>query len=75
MRTTRAGGSVLWIVVCEFWLRFGVSGLEIWGLKYKIWGFKHEIWGLGAKNLGFDTKSARHACQGFTIRRLNTPLG
>ena len=52
-----------------------VGGLDWWGLKFKIWGFNHEIWGLGAKNWGLDTKSACYACQGFTIRRLNTPLG
>ena len=72
---TSAEGSVLWIGACDFWARFGVSGLEVWGLKFKIWGFNHEIWGLCAKNWGLDTKSARHACQVFTIHRLNTPLG
>ena len=59
----------LWFLGSFWGLKF-----KICGLKFKICGFNHEIWGLCAKNWGLDTKSARHACQGFTICRLNTPL-
>ena len=47
--------------------KFGVSSSKfgVLNMKFGVWVPKIGVWTL---------KSAHHACQGFTIRRLNTPL-